>query len=300
MNIMAIDLDWFLTIPGILISCGVLLLLIALIIFIVTSVKAKKEEKAKEESVENVAVDAVPAVDPVVPEAASVVPEPSVSPVTPTVSVMDDVQPATAPVVEEKAPVIDMTPIEPVTPVAENPVVTNDNVLGIPPMEPIAPIAAVEEPAAPAVAPMVEPVAPVVEPTPVTNMEDTLSNLEMPEATNLEKTSVSIYGGADPTIPPITEPEHRPIYGGADPMEATQSMRPIVEPTPVEPVVTPIIPEVTFEDTKAEDPVEEPKVVMAEAEPTYTVEQTIPPIVEEKKETVAPIPVETTENIEEL
>ena len=52
MNIMAIDLDWFLTIPGILISCGVLLLLIALIIFIVTSVKAKKEEKEDKARIE--------------------------------------------------------------------------------------------------------------------------------------------------------------------------------------------------------------------------------------------------------
>ena len=45
MNIMAFSFDWFLTVPGMLITGGVLLLLIALIMFIVTSVKSKKGSK---------------------------------------------------------------------------------------------------------------------------------------------------------------------------------------------------------------------------------------------------------------
>ena len=40
---MNFNFDWFLTVPGILITCGVLVLIIALIVFIVSSVKGKKE-----------------------------------------------------------------------------------------------------------------------------------------------------------------------------------------------------------------------------------------------------------------
>ncbi len=49
MNIMAFSFDWFLTVPGMLITGGVLLLLIALIMFIVTSVKSKKGSKEEAE-----------------------------------------------------------------------------------------------------------------------------------------------------------------------------------------------------------------------------------------------------------
>ena len=47
MHILAInfDLNWFLTIPGMLITGGILLLLIALIIFIATSGSSKKNKK---------------------------------------------------------------------------------------------------------------------------------------------------------------------------------------------------------------------------------------------------------------
>lgn len=41
------SLDWFKTVPGILITVGVLLLLIALVIFIITSLKDKKREKGE-------------------------------------------------------------------------------------------------------------------------------------------------------------------------------------------------------------------------------------------------------------
>ena len=43
MNILAIDLGaWFTSVSGILITCGVVLLIIALVLFIVGSKKAKK------------------------------------------------------------------------------------------------------------------------------------------------------------------------------------------------------------------------------------------------------------------
>ena len=47
------DFQWFLTIPGLLISGGVLLLIIALIIFISTSgKKTNKEDKVSKESLQ--------------------------------------------------------------------------------------------------------------------------------------------------------------------------------------------------------------------------------------------------------
>lgn len=41
---MNFDFNWFLTVPGMLISCGVLLLIVALIVLIVSSAKKKKEK----------------------------------------------------------------------------------------------------------------------------------------------------------------------------------------------------------------------------------------------------------------
>ena len=46
---MNFSLDWFLTIPGMLITGGVLLLVIALTILLVTSSKAKKGKKKEKE-----------------------------------------------------------------------------------------------------------------------------------------------------------------------------------------------------------------------------------------------------------
>ena len=43
---MDFSLDWFLSIPGLLITGGVLLFLIAFILLIVTMLKRKKENKA--------------------------------------------------------------------------------------------------------------------------------------------------------------------------------------------------------------------------------------------------------------
>ena len=45
---MNFDLSWFTTIPGLFITAGVILLIIALIILIITGKKSKKEKKAKE------------------------------------------------------------------------------------------------------------------------------------------------------------------------------------------------------------------------------------------------------------
>ena len=47
---MSFDLSWFTTLPGLLITGGVALLIIALIVLVITGKKSKKEKKAKEET----------------------------------------------------------------------------------------------------------------------------------------------------------------------------------------------------------------------------------------------------------
>ena len=42
--LMLFDLKWFVSVPGMLMTCGVLILLVGLILWIVSSVKSKKEK----------------------------------------------------------------------------------------------------------------------------------------------------------------------------------------------------------------------------------------------------------------
>ena len=92
-------------------------------------------------------------------------------------------------------------------------------------------------PAMPEVQPVEQPtVQPVAEPagnTAEINQED----LETPEALNLEKTTVSIYGGANPlegtqNLTPVDDAA-KPIYGGANPADIkpmeTQAPAPLVQ-----------------------------------------------------------------------
>ena len=73
--------------------------------------------------------------------------------------------------------------------------------------------------------PIPEPVVSTTEINPVPTISNEES-LEMPDATNLDKTMVSVYGGANPAdaIASVTVDEHKPIYGGNDPLEATQNL----------------------------------------------------------------------------
>lgn len=300
MNIMAISLDWFMTIPGMLISGGVLLLLIALIIFIVTSVKSKKENKEEIEEVTPVTVES------------DVMPiEPSVEQVPPVEPITTEM-PMAEPVEENKFdPIIQSSIIEisdENNDVVEPMVAPLENIMPeVKPIESVEPVAVPFENIVPEVNP--------IQDTPVENNESIKAfdfpELDMPEATNLDKTSVSIYGGANPSVTPSMEPEHRPIYGGADPLEATMKMNPITKAesipvvTPIEevPEVVPIIPEVTLTEPVLE-PIEEPKIapaVMESAPPTYTVESPIPDVAMPEPSVISePIPIEIDEKIEEL
>ena len=256
MNI-AFSTEWFLTIPGILITCGVILLIIALIMFIVGSTKGKKNKE-------------MPKVEAPV---GAVQPQVQVQPV-------DNVQPVVQPESQENSFINNdavavsepMGPIEEVTPVA--PVIPEVPVVDVPQVAPVVTevetpvdsVSAVEIPTVVVPTPEASPVAEVtpIPEVPVINTEaiPTVNEpvVEVPEVNNLEATNVNIYGGVVPTVegrPVQPVEETRPIYGGADPLEATQNLpkmdvhhepysggsQPVAEvapvvPTPVE--VTPI------------------------------------------------------------
>lgn len=253
---MNFDLSWFLTIPGMLITGGVLLLLIALIIFIATNGKAKKkkEEIAEEAPLTtndmsamtgmvppvtvdpNMGYDPMMGVDPVAP----VVPEmgPVMEPVLETPEMAPIQEPMMAPVEPVYTPEVPATPMMPESqPVVQEPVV--------------------------APTPVMEPVAPIIEP---------VIQMETPAVEEAPK--VSIYGGVSPVIPDMKEELNAPhaIYGGANPLDATQSI----------PIQTPVTPEVTVVQEN-NDVVDH----LANFEPTPSAEDAF------KVEPAAPIKVET-------
>lgn len=259
----AFSLNWFLTIPGMLISGGVLLLIIALIMMIVSSNQNKTEikEEKKEEvvaPVNNVEVAPTP-VTPVVEESvadpvveAPVVMEAPLGPIEETPINMGSIVPEVNPVETVIDPVVSVEPVVPIEPVAiiepSLPVTPE-----VPVIEPVVPVAPVVEPVQ-EVLPEIAPI-PVIEPVILTENIVEEVPLETPDATNLEKTSVNIYGGNP--IPPIPHVEEapRPIYGGADPLEATQKLPKIdvhhepystrIESAPIEmPSLEPVTPSV--------------------------------------------------------
>ena len=253
---MNFNLDWFLSIPGLLITGGVLLLIIALIILIATGRK-------KKENVEATPTDSAPAatatnstnngsmpegmnsstvtggniMDIPAPVASNPMPTdanintmntPAITPentLTQGVEATNSMQNMTAPTVEPIIPAqeIPAAPtVEPIAPAQEIP--------AAPMVEPIAP--AQEIPAAPTVepiapaqeipaVPMVEPIAPAQEIPAVPMVEPIAPAQEAPQQT----AEPTIYGGANPIVPEINiqEPEHQ-IYGGANPLENTQSI----------------------------------------------------------------------------
>lgn len=224
---MKFDLSWFTTIPGILITCGVVLLIVALVIFIITSRKNKKEGKENSEDskqdtsapqsdqnatpvvVDNSPLPNIEANNSAVatpieaPEAIPVPVETTPTPVQTVDAIPTPIEVA-QPVVNSvpATPVVDVTP----QPIPVEPVVVTPNVVDV-------------------AKPEVVPVAPT---NPVINVAN-----EPVVAPTTEKTS--IYGGVSQIIPSIdlNQKSNHQIYGGADPLENTQTL-------PVTPNVTPI------------------------------------------------------------
>ncbi|MDD3241747.1 MAG: hypothetical protein PHQ64_03095 [Bacilli bacterium] len=211
MNILSISIDFFLTIPGMLILGGILLLIVAVILFIVASVKSKKEDKEETTAVENevapVTNVSVSSFDDNIMPVMTPVVEPTVEPANISVEPISFAAPAVeetpvsfvAPVVEEQQPMVVEEPVvqEFMPTVEASPVEIPS--FDIPVVQEVTPMASVE-----------------AMPTIVPSFEETVSTNEIREV--------------EPIV--IPEPEHRPIYGGADPLEATQKM-PVIEPTHV-------------------------------------------------------------------
>ena len=253
-------LDWFTTIPGILILCGVVLLIIAIILFILGNKKSKKEVTVSNESLvkentiaENTEVKletpevasvqesvVEPVVEAPVQEPAIEIQEPVV---TPTVEPVQEVTPAVEPVAEANS-VSEQTVV---LPTVEEPKPFEIPV--------VAPIEIPSAEATPAVEPVVE--APVQQPT-----------IEIQEPVVTQIADTNIYGGVNPADTVEIQEEKAPtIYGGADPLEKTQSIKPVEE------IHAPYSePEIKI----VEPMVQEVPTTMPEPQPTITIPEVQP------------------------
>ena len=283
-------LDWFTTIPGILVICGVILLVIAIILFIAGNKKAKKEgmvqtnpvtESANTMNIEvnttadtNIGEVNVQEVSPVM-EQASTIPTESVSLENNELHKME---------VESNN---DVSPIK-----IEEPVQIPSEEIHI------------EEPVKISDTEIHNEEASIPEPVSIPSIDnsvnsmDTVSdetsfNIPIPtEKPSFDNTSTSIYGGASP-ISNISMNEEKPvtIYGGNDPLEATQSIPKVEEhhepyggvypeakivdmnastvtPTPVEEVVSAMpVTDTNLENNQVEDTTAPSVVTIPEEKP---------------------------------
>ena len=283
-------LDWFTTIPGILVICGVILLVIAIILFIAGNKKAKKEEMVQTNPVTesantmntevnttadtNIGEVNVQEVSPVM-EQASTIPTESVSLENNELPKMEVESNNDASPIQIEEPV--QIPSEEIH--IEEPVQISDTEIHN------------EEASIP------EPVSiPSIDNN--VNSMDTVSdetsfNIPIPtEKPSFDNTSTSIYGGASP-ISNISMNEEKPvtIYGGNDPLEATQSIPKVEEhhepyggvypeakivdmnastvtPTPVEEVVSAMpVTDTNLENNQVEDTTAPSVVTIPEEKP---------------------------------
>lgn len=262
MYILALSLDWFTTIPGILVSVGVVLLVIALVLFILGSKKTKKEEKV----VENTEI-ATPVTENVtLNEAVMPVEEVSVNEV--------EVQPMTAEETKFENIEVGTPGVDPINPEVE--AVSTDEISNV--QEVVIGDIKIEEPE-------------------TNELDKTMISVYGEEA-SVEEPKVTIYGGNDPleatqNLPKVEE--HHEPYGGAinevkivEPVEENVIQIPEVEPIQVE------APSVEEEPVSIEiptEPVEIPsEVVEIPSEPveipTVVDEVTVDQSVEEEKTVV--------------
>lgn len=187
-------LDWFTTIPGILIICGVLLLVIAIILFIVGSKKDKKEAKQMADVNTTDGSSAVNNVNNTVTN----VSENSIS-ISPVEPVVDST--ISTPTVDNtvSTPVASTVPTTPAPEVTPEVNALEQTVIDIPAPE----------------------VIPAVNEMPV---KDEAIQITEPVVDTKEE-APTVYGGTAPVYN-FTAPTDKPvtIYGGNDPLEATQTL----------------------------------------------------------------------------
>lgn len=296
LEFMSFNPGWFLTLPGILITSGVILLLIALILLLTS---AKKEEE--EENVSPVNSFTTPNVEtPVAPEPVQInVPQaPAQEEIKPIIAEQPTIQPAqsnaepqiaqhspmtsnigagildiannnTKPVVEEVA-----MPTK-----TETPGVLNIGESIVPEQTQSEEIASINinNVVPPAETPVINP-TPVVNATPVVPQAPVQEEVK-PVITTEPVQPVSIYGGVSPTIDIKKEnlqQEKAVIYGGADPLENTAPIPTVAHPaySTVIPTPQPVTPKVN--EAKLVDPIATPEVVEEAAIVDTTTNDTIP------------------------
>lgn len=249
---MNFDLSWFKTVPGLLITCGVVLLIIALIIFIVTS---KNNKNAKKEAQDNnpkgedttpkdnvqpvsdgVSSETVAAVNTDAGANTSVeTPVQNATPVTENVGIeaLQNMQPtqsvnptpieveavSSAPVVEDtpalSSPVVNNPTVDAYQAMANNAAILNDNYV----QEPVAPVSQSVESieVAPEVTPVMNSVTAPATPVEVAPILD--SPVVQPEVSapiNPEVISPSVDAIPTPVAPTVSSVsnEQHAIYGG--------------------------------------------------------------------------------------
>lgn len=254
------ELEFFTTIPGILISAGVILLLLALIILIAQSRKNKKinQELNNNQNKEVSSVNAVTMAQPEIAPQPEIQQQPEIQTTPepqivnqPTMISADNVQNVVNSAPDPLAQPQEMTP----QPMETIPLPTQDVVNSQPVVElPISnePFDASGEVMAPAnqvninnyqeqqvvqptvqqvVQPEIQTTQPVIQPA-ITPVVEEVVPVETPQT----QPAPTIYGGADPTVvvqPQVIEPQApTTIYGGANPLDNTQTIPAIPTITP--------------------------------------------------------------------
>lgn len=283
-------LDWFTTIPGILVICGVILLVIAIILFIAGNKKAKKEEMVQTNPVTESANTMNTEVN---TTADTNIGEVNVQEVSPVMEEASTIPTESVSLENNELPKMEVESNNDVSPIQiEEPVQIPSEEIRI------------EEPVKISDTEIHNEEASIPEPVSIPSIDnsvnsmDTVSdetsfNIPIPtEKPSFDNTSTSIYGGASP-ISNISMNEEKPvtIYGGNDPLEATQSIPKVEEhhepyggvypeakivdmnastvtPTPVEEVVSAMpVTDTNLENNQAEDTTAPSVVTIPEEKP---------------------------------
>ena len=283
-------LDWFTTIPGILVICGVILLVIAIILFIAGNKKAKKEEMVQTNPVTESANTMNTEVN---TTADTNIGEVNVQEVSRVMEQASTIPTESVSLENNELPKMEVESNNDVSPIQiEEPVQIPSEEIHI------------EEPVQISDTEIHNEEASIPEPVSIPSIDnsvnsmDTVSdetsfNIPIPtEKPSFDNTSTSIYGGASP-ISNISMNEEKPvtIYGGNDPLEATQSIPKVEEhhepyggvypeakivdmnastvtPTPVEEVVSAMpVTDTNLENNQVEDTTAPSVVTIPEEKP---------------------------------
>lgn len=283
-------LDWFTTIPGILVICGVILLVIAIILFIAGNKKAKKEEMVQTNPVTESANTMNTEVN---TTAETNIGEVNVQEVSPVMEQASTIPTESVSLENNELPKMEVESNNDVSPIKiEEPVQIPSEEIHI------------EEPVKISDTEIHNEETSIPEPVSIPSIDnsvnsmDTVSdetsfNIPIPtEKPSFDNTSTSIYGGASP-ISNISMNEEKPvtIYGGNDPLEATQSIPKVEEhhepyggvypeakivdmnastvtPTPVEEVVSAMpVTDTNLENNQVEDTTAPSVVTIPEEKP---------------------------------